>query len=182
MARTCVFCSSSTVSRATHGLARELGRAIAEDGDELVYGGTATGLMVEVADGARGAGGRVVGVVPSTIAALGSVDRRCDELVEVETLGERKVEMMRGSHRVVALVGGIGTLDEVLEALTFRQLGLLAPDVDVVLLDPEGFWDPLLAQLDAMRAAGTLRPGAGRLRVARTVGDVIDPSPAARRQ
>lgn len=173
MARTCVFCSSSSLAAPLHALARRLGEAVARSGDELVYGGTTTGLMLEVADGARQAGGRVIGVVPARIAALGSVDRRCDELIEVETMGERKVEMMRDVHRFVVLAGGLGTLDELLEVLTFRQLGLLEPDVDVVLLDHDDFWQPLLTQIDTMRAAGTVRADTPAPRIARTVEEAL---------
>ena len=174
MPRTCVFCSSSTLSTGLHTLARELGRGIAEVGDDLVYGGTLTGLMGEVAAGARAGGGRVVGVVPATLAALGSVDRHCDELVEVVSLGERKEVMMRGAHRVVVLPGGIGTLDEVLEVLTHRQLGELDGAVDVVLLDPAGFWDPLRTMLARMVEHGTARATAVRVRTAATVAEALD--------
>lgn len=132
------------------GLARELGRALGTAGDELVYGGTVTGLMGEVADGAREAGGRVVGVVPAAIAALGSLDEGLDELVEVDTLGERKVAMLAGTERVVVLAGGLGTLDELLEVLTMRQLGLLPADLDVVVLDTSRHWAPLRDQLDLL--------------------------------
>lgn len=174
MARTCVFCSSSTLSTGLHALARDLGRGIAEGGDELVYGGTMTGLMGEVATGARVAGGRVVGVVPATIAALGSVDRHCDEVVEVATLGERKTVMIADAARVVVLPGGIGTLDELLSVLTHRQLGEVSGDVEVVLLDPGGFWEPLHAMFARMLDHGTVRPTAIRLRTARSVEQALD--------
>lgn len=180
MGRTCVFCSSSPIDDHLHSLARELGAAIVRGGDELVYGGTTTGLMGEVAAGARGAGGRVIGVVPATIAALGSVDDRCDELVEVETMGERKEAMMRASHRFVVLPGGIGTLDELLEVMTYRQLGLIDSHVDIVLLDPDGHWDALVAQLDSLVAAGTARSTSVRVRHATTVADALaGPGPGA---
>jgi uncharacterized protein (TIGR00730 family) len=171
--RTCVFCASSTVADQHHQLARELGAAVAAAGDELVYGGTTTGLMGDVAAGARAAGGRVVGVVPSSMAQLWSVDGHLDELVEVPDLGSRKAEMVRDAHRVVVLPGGLGTLDELLEVLTFRQLGLVARDLDVVLLDPDGFWDPFLAQLDVMLEAGTVRAPNIRLRTARTAAEAL---------
>ena len=145
-------------------LARELGRGLAAAGDEVVYGGTMTGLMGEVAAGARDAGGRVVGVVPHTIAALGSVDEHLDELVEVESLGQRKVAMLDGTDRVVALAGGLGTLDELLEVLTMRQLGLLDSDLDVVVLDPTGHWKHLRRQFDLLVDRGAARRTAVRVR------------------
>lgn len=172
MPRTCVFCSSSTVATAWHTLARELGAAIARSGDDLVYGGTTTGLMGEVASGARQAGGSVVGVLPADMRELWSVDERC-ELVLVGSLGERKQAMVRDAHRVVVLPGGLGTLDELLEVLTFRQLGLVDSEVDVVLLDPDGFWQPLLDQFAAMLAAGTVRGTTARVRIATTVAEAV---------
>lgn len=145
-------------------LGRELGGALGEAGDELVYGGTMTGLMAAVAAGAREAGGRVVGVVPHAIAALGSVDAEVDELIEVETLGERKVAMLAGTARVVVLAGGLGTLDELLEVLTMRQLGLLPADLDVVVLDPTGHWQPLREQFTVLVEREAARSTAVRVR------------------
>lgn len=153
-------------------LARALGRALGAAGDEVVYGGTMTGLMAEVAAGAREAGGRVVGVVPHAIAALGSVDADADELVEVETLGERKVAMTAGVGRIVVLAGGLGTLDELLEVLTMRQLGLLPADLDVVVLDPTGHWTHLRAQLGLLVERGAARASSVRVRWVDDVADV----------
>lgn len=162
--RTCVFCGSSEMTGELRTLARALGRALGGAGDELVYGGTTTGLMAEVAAGAREAGGRVVGVVPHVIASLGSVDADADELVEVATLGERKVAMTAGAGRVVVLAGGLGTLDELLEVLTMRQLGLLPADLDVVVLDPTGHWDHLRAQLRLLVERGAAQASSVRVR------------------
>lgn len=180
MRRTCVFCASSPMTRELRRLAHELGRALADAGDELVYGGTTTGLMGAVAAGAREGGGRVIGVVPRTLAALGSVDRRLDELVEVDTLGQRKVAMLDGAQRVVVLAGGLGTLDELLEVLTMRQLGMLAGGLDLVVLDPTGHWDDLRRQLDVLVERGAARPASVGIRweadVARVVRrDATDP-------
>lgn len=173
MGRTVVFCASSPLTSDLRRLAHTLGRGLAEAGDDLVYGGTITGLMGEVAAGAREAGGRVVGVVPHTIAALGSVDRRADELVEVATLGDRKVRMVEGATRVVTLAGGLGTLDELLEVLTMRQLGLLPGELDVVVLDPTGHWDLFRRQLDLLVEQGAARPTAVRVRWVTDVAGVL---------
>ncbi len=173
MGRTCVFCASSSLTSELRDLARDLGRALAEAGDEVVYGGTMTGLMGEVAIGARAGGGRVIGVVPAAIAALGSVDDHLDELVEVTTLGERKVAMLDGVDRVVALAGGLGTLDELLEVLTMRQLGLLPDDLDVVVLDPTGHWVHLRQQLDVLVQREAARPTAVRVRWEGDVAGVL---------
>lgn len=169
--RTCVFCGSAPMTAELRSVARGLGEALGAAGDEVVYGGTMTGLMAEVADGARAASGRVVGVVPHAIAALAAVDEDVDELVEVDTLGERKVAMTAGAGRVVVLAGGLGTLDELLEVLTMRQLGLLPGDLDVVVLDPTGHWDHLRAQFDLLVERGAARAASVRVR---WVGDVTD--------
>lgn len=173
MVRTCVFCGSSPLTGQLRQLAHQLGRGLAQSGDEVVYGGTMTGLMAEVATGARGAGGRVVGVVPHSIATLGSVDEDLDELVEVDTLGQRKVAMLEGTGRVVTLAGGLGTLDELLEVLTMRQLGLLASDLDVVVLDPTGHWEHLRRQFDVLVERGAARPTSVRVRWETDVAGVL---------
>lgn len=173
MGRTCVFCASSPLDERTRSVARALGRAIAEAGDELVYGGTATGVMAEVAAGARTAGGRVIGVVPAVLRDHPAVDHEADELVEVAGLGERKEVMVAGVDRVVALAGGLGTLDELLEVLTMRQLGLLPADLDVVVLDPTGHFAPLREQLDLLVARGATRPDAIRVRWETDVAAVV---------
>lgn len=164
MVRTCVFCGSSPMTGELRRLAGQLGRGLAAAGHPVVYGGTMTGLMGELAAGAREEGGHVVGVVPHTIAALGSVDQDLDELVEVETLGQRKVAMLEGVGRVVALAGGLGTLDELLEVLTMRQLGVLDGELDVVVLDPTDHWEHLRRQFDLLVERGAASPAAVRVR------------------
>jgi uncharacterized protein (TIGR00730 family) len=171
--RTCVFCASSELPAPLHALARSLGAAIAATGDDLVYGGTTTGLMGAVSGGARDAGGRVVGYVPQTMVASWLVDDTLDQLVVVATMGERKDQMLAGTHRVVVLPGGLGTLDELFEVMTYRQLGYVPAEVDIVLLDPDDLYAPLLAQLDALIALGTVQPVSAALRVARTVTEAL---------
>lgn len=154
-------------------LAHGLGRALGEAGDEVVYGGTTTGLMGELAAGAREGGGRVIGVLPHPIAELGAVDQRLDELVQVETLGERKVRMLEDTDRVVAMAGGLGTLDELLEVLTMRQLGLLDSRLDVVVLDPTDHWAHLRQQFDVLVEREAARATAVRVRWERDVAGVL---------
>lgn len=173
MGRTVVFCASSTLAPDLHRLARELGAGIAATGDDVVYGGTTTGLMGEVAGGARAAGGRVVGYVPEAFAGSWHVDDELDELVVVPTMGARKEGMLAGSHRVVVLAGGLGTLDELLEAMTLRQLGLVPDDLEIVLLDPDELYAPLLAQFAALVELGAVTSRAARIRVARTVDGAL---------
>ena len=156
----CVFCGSSAPADPRYlDAARALGSLVARKGIVLVYGGGRRGLMGELADAALGAGGRVIGVIPT-----GLFDREVNhtgltELHEVGSMHERKQLMYEKSDAFVALPGGLGTLDELAEIATWSQLGLHSKPV--VLLDVDGFWDPLLAQLDLMARTGLLTP-AGR--------------------
>lgn len=153
----CVFCGSSSGSDERFAeAARELGAAVAERGLDLVYGGGQVGLMGEVADAALGAGGRVVGVIPSGLFSREVAHPGLTELHEVASMHERKALMYDRSDAFIALPGGFGTLDELCEVLTWTQLGLHAKPS--VLLDVDGFWDPFVALLDGMTVAGLLKP------------------------
>ena len=128
---------------------------MARRGIVLVYGGGRRGLMGELADAALGEGGRVIGVIPT-----GLFDREVNhtgltELHEVGSMHERKQLMYEKSDAFVALPGGLGTLEELAEIATWSQLGLHSKPV--VLLDVDGFWDPLATQLDRMTGAGFVR-------------------------
>src|SRR5262245_58774079 len=141
--RVCVYCASS---RQTDGVFREaaarLGRTLAREGTTIVCGGGAVGLMGALADGALAAGGRVIGVLPRFMADLEWGHRGLTELVLVEDMHNRKRRMIEGADAVVALPGGSGTLEELLEAVTWKRLGLyLRP---IVLVNVRGFFDPLL--------------------------------------
>jgi uncharacterized protein (TIGR00730 family) len=152
----CVFCGSSLPSDSRYALlARELGSLVASRGIGLVYGGGRVGLMGEVADAALAGGGRVVGVIPTGLFSVEIAHTELTELREVATMHERKQLMYDLSDCFVALPGGLGTLDELAEVSTWAQLGLHAKPV--VLLDVDGFWDPLCAQLDRMVSVGLLR-------------------------
>ena len=145
----CVFCASSDAVAEEHrALARELGGAIAERGWNLMYGGGNIGLMGEVARAVLAGGGHVTGVIPHLLAdrevALHDVSR----LVHTDTMRERKALMDEGSDAFVVLPGGIGTLEEVVEILTLKQLGY--HDRPVVMLDTTGYWDPLVTMLARM--------------------------------
>jgi uncharacterized protein (TIGR00730 family) len=122
----------------------------------LVYGGGRTGLMGELADAALGAGGRVIGVIPTGLFDREIAHTELTELHEVGTMHERKQLMYDLADGFVAMPGGLGTLEELAEVTTWSQLGLHAKPV--VLLDVQGFWDPLVAQLDRMVAVGLLKP------------------------
>jgi len=143
----CVFSGSSPGARQSYTeTATALGRAVAARGLRLVYGGASVGLMGAVADAALAAGGEVVGVIPQHL-----VDREVahDGLTELRVTGsmhERKALMADLADGFVALPGGLGTLEELAEILTWSQLGLQSKPCG--LLDVEGFFDPLLAFLD----------------------------------
>ena len=140
----CVYCSSSTaVDRAHVAVARELGAALAARGDVLVWGGATVGLMGEVARAARAGGGRTIGVIPDSLRAVEIADQAADELVVTDDMLTRKAELARRADAFVALPGGFGTLEELLEQLTNRLLGF--HDKPVVLVDVDRFWQPLLA-------------------------------------
>lgn len=169
----CVFCgSATTVVPAYLALAREVGTALASAGHVVVSGGGKVGMMGAVTAGAREAGGRTVGVIPRVLSDAEIADVDSDELVVTTDLSERKNTMVARSDAFLALPGGIGTLDELFEVWTSGYLNLHAKPV--VLLSPGGFYDHLLAHLDAMVAADFLTPGSrALLRVAATVPDAL---------
>jgi uncharacterized protein (TIGR00730 family) len=153
----CVFCGSSLPADGSFGAAaRELGALLAGRGIDLVYGGGRVGLMGEVADAALGAGGRVIGVIPTGLFSIEVAHDRLTELHEVASMHERKQLMYDLADGFIALPGGLGTLEELAEVTTWSQLGLHAKPV--VLLDVDGFWDHLVAQLDTMVRVGLLKP------------------------
>ncbi len=153
----CVFCGSSTPPDPRYReAAAALGTLVASRGLDLVYGGGSVGLMGQVADAALAAGGRVLGVIPAGLFGREVGHTGLTELHQVGTMHERKQLMYDLSDGFVALPGGLGTLEELAEVTTWSQLGLHAKPV--VLLDVDGFWDPLTAQLDRMVAVGLLKP------------------------
>ncbi|GIH15400.1 LOG family protein [Rugosimonospora africana] len=154
------------------------GGHLAKAGVEVVYGGGRVGLMGVLADATLAAGGTVIGVIPQSLVDAEVAHTGLTELIVVETMHERKATMARLGDAFVALPGGTGTLDELFEAWTWQQLGL--HDKPVALLNPAGFWDPLLAALEHMRAAGFVRPAA-RLPVAGDADEflrLVWPTPA----
>lgn len=145
----CVFCSASeSVSDTERAAAAALGRDLAARGWRLVYGGGNVGLMGEVARAALGAGGYVLGVIPHRLAVREIALEEVTELIKTDTMRERKAHMDAQSDAFLVLTGGIGTLEELIEILTLKQLGY--HDRPIVLLDPEDYWGPLLAQLERM--------------------------------
>jgi uncharacterized protein (TIGR00730 family) len=153
----CVFCGSSAPADPRYrDAARALGALLARRGVDLVYGGGSVGLMGELADAALGHGGRVTGVIPAGLFAREVGHTGLTELHEVASMHERKQLMYDLSDAFIALPGGLGTLEELAEVATWSQLGLHSKPV--VLLDVDGFWEPLVSQLDRMAGAGLLKP------------------------
>ena len=170
-----VFCGASLPhSEQITEAARQLGRAIARGGHTLLYGGSNLGLMGATSGAALQEGGRVVGVIPTFFSDDIIHSQPVSELVRVRTLAERKEYLIAHSDAFVALPGGIGTLDEVLEVMVANQLGLVrdrsganqSQGKPMILLNLDGYYNPFLAQLDAMRAEGLLRSAAGLMAAA----------------
>ncbi|HUO18967.1 MAG TPA: TIGR00730 family Rossman fold protein [Steroidobacteraceae bacterium] len=143
----CVYCASSRSSHPDYrAAAHRLGKVLAGAGIGIVYGGGAAGSMGALADGALEGGGRVVGILPRFMADLEWGHRGLTELELVEDLRVRKHLMLTRSDAAIALPGGSGTLEELLEAITLKRLGLyLNP---IVLVNTRGFFAPLLALLE----------------------------------
>jgi uncharacterized protein (TIGR00730 family) len=164
--RIAVFLGSSPGTEAHRDCATALAEGLAARGIGIVYGGARVGLMGLLADTALAAGGEVVGVIPRDLFAREVPHRGITRLVEVDSMHERKARMAELADAFVALPGGVGTLEELFEVFTWRLLGL--HDKPVALLDPDGFFDPLVDQLDRIVAQGYLsadkRAALGRVR------------------
>ena len=169
----CVFAASAETVAAHHRvLARDLGRAVAQAGWGLVYGGGRAGLMGEVATAALDAGGHVTGIIPRSMNSREHAYDDVSELVLVDTLAERKIEMDRRSHAFAVLPGGIGTLDEVTDVLATRHLGHHARPL--VMVDPDAFGQPLVDLLHHMVDAAVMPAGSLDVLVhARSVADAV---------
>lgn len=153
----CIYCGSNTGNKPAYAeRAMALGDRIAKEGLTLVYGGGNVGLMGVVADAVLAAGGEVVGVIPQRLVDWEVAHRGVTRLEVVGSMHERKARMFDLSDAFVALPGGFGTLDEMFEMLTWRQLGL--GDKPCAFLDVDGFFDPLLAMMDRMVAEKFVHP------------------------
>ena len=157
MQRICVYCGSNFGSDPAFRTAAEtVGRTCAQRGLGIVYGGGSVGLMGTVADAALAAGGEVIGVIPRKLIELEKEHRGLTELIEVETMHERKKIMMDRADGFIALPGGFGTMEELFEVAAWLQLGYHRKPVGV--LNVGGYFDPLLTLLDTMEHGGLLKP------------------------
>src|SRR6185436_13668300 len=169
----CVYCASSDrLDPKYYAAAAELGREMVLRGWGLVYGGGKTGTMGAVARAVKQSGGRVVGVIPEFMKARELAYAEADELVTVITMRERKLLMETRADAFVALPGGWGTLEEILEILTLRQLDVVKKPC--VFLNQDGFYDPLLQLFDRMLGEKFFKPSNMDLfRMAGVVSDVF---------
>ncbi|GAC1455975.1 MAG: TIGR00730 family Rossman fold protein [Vulcanimicrobiaceae bacterium] len=156
MIRICVFCGSNDGDRPAYRTeAIAVTRALVARGIGIVYGGGRVGLMGTVADAALEAGGQVIGIIPEMLAAREVAHRGLHELHVVGSMHERKAMIAALSDGFLTLPGGFGTLEEIFEVVTWRQLGY--HDKPSGLLNTEGYYDPLLAFCDAAVARGFVK-------------------------
>lgn len=183
MRRLCVFCgSSSGTDPAILEATDQLGDAMVERGIDLVYGGGSVGLMGRLADRVLASGGEVTGVIPKGLFGKEVGHTGLTEMIEVDSMHQRKQLMYDLSDGFLALPGGLGTLEELAEIATWAQLGLHGKPIAV--LDVDGFWSPLIEWLDTAVAAGLLRnENRAIIRRAASVDELFDvltsPAPAA---
>ena len=178
----CVYCGSGAGNNPRFGeAAAALGRILAEQGIGLVYGGGGDGLMGRVARATLEAGGYVTGIIPSFLVRKEHALTAAQEMLVVEDMHERKRAMFDRADAFVALPGGIGTLEELVEQMTWAQLERHAKPI--LIADVNGFWRPLLALFAHMNGEGFIRRGFElRYLVAEKIEDVVPMLRAAERQ
>ncbi len=153
----CVYCgSSNAVAPKFLEAAFALGQIIGQAGIRLVYGGGQIGLMGRVADGAIAGGGAVTGIIPNHLHRREVAHSDVTDLIVVDSMHERKARMAELSDAFAVLPGGYGTVDEMFEIVTWRQLGL--HDKPIVLVDLDGYWQALERMVDQFAAEGFISP------------------------
>jgi uncharacterized protein (TIGR00730 family) len=171
--RLCVYCGSSPgIDASYRAAATRLGALLAQSGVELIYGGGRVGLMGVLADAALGAGGRVTGIIPRHLHDREVAHPGVSDMVVVGSMHERKQRMFELADAFAVLPGGLGTLDETIEILTWRQLGL--HDKPLIIADIAAYWAPLLGLIEHAIAHGfTGAPMRDFYRVVARVEDVL---------
>lgn len=169
----CVYCGSSGNVRESHRIAaQELGTNLAKSGIRLIFGGGRIGLMGIVADAVLDAGGTVTGVIPKFLQAREVGHTGCTELVVTENMHDRKFQMAALADAIVVLPGGLGTLDEAFEILTWKQIGL--HDKPVIFADIDSFWSPLVVLIENQIAENYVREEHRSLfSVAESIADIF---------
>jgi len=174
MKRLAVYCGSATPEDPRYlELAREVGAGLATRGIGVVYGGGRLGLMGAVANGAADAGGEVIGVIPEALVNSEVANHKCDELITVSGMHERKQRFTDLSDGFVTIPGGVGTMDELWEAMSWAQLGYHSDPVG--LLNAFGFYDDLIRFNAKMAEVGFVRPAHQNILIhAETLDDLLD--------
>lgn len=174
MKHLCVYCGSNTGSKPIYlEQAIALGTRLAKDGIGLVYGGGNIGLMGAVADAMMQAGGEVIGVIPEQLVQMEVAHNGVSRLEVVGSMHERKKRMFDLADGFVALPGGFGTLEEIIEMLTWRQLGI--GDKPCAFLDVDGYWSPIAQMMDRMVADRFLHPDQRHdLWIGNDIGEMLD--------
>ncbi len=170
----CVYCGSSPgTDPAFVDTARGFGKILAESGVRLVYGGASIGLMGALASSVIDHGGAVTGVIPEFLTAAERPRRLAQELIVTPDMHERKRTMFERADAFVALPGGLGTLEELVEQLTWAQLG--RHKKPILIANINGFWDPLVGLIAHMRGLGLVPPAARgvNLLVAERVEEIL---------
>lgn len=170
----CVYCASSTkIDNAYFNAAQELGTLLAKNNIRLVNGAGSLGLMRTISDATLSAGGEVVGVIPRFMVEQGWHHNGLSQLIEVDSMHQRKLTMASMSDAVIAMPGGVGTLEELLEIITWKQLGLyLNP---IVILNINGYYNLLLEMFEKAITENFMRRQHGRIwMVANTPQEAID--------
>jgi uncharacterized protein (TIGR00730 family) len=169
----CVYCGSGPGSNpAFVAAARAFGRILAENGIRLVYGGGSVGLMGELAKSVIDHGGAVTGIIPEFLTVREFMFQRAQEMIVTRDMHERKRLMFEHADAFVALPGGIGTLEELVEQMTWAQLG--RHKKPILIVNIERFWDPLCVLLDHMKQSAFIREGLTiNLLVANRVEDIL---------
>jgi uncharacterized protein (TIGR00730 family) len=169
----CVFCGSSArVADVYKTAARDLGTIMGQNAIRLIYGGGHVGLMGIVADATMAAGGQVTGIIPDFLEKIEVGHHHISELIVTDSMHDRKAGMYTRADAFVTLPGGLGSLDETFEVLTWTQLGL--SNKPVILVDVDGYWQPFLALVDHVISAGFARPeNRDMIHVVKQVSDVL---------
>ena len=171
--RVCVYCGSKTGKNGAFTTqARELGHALAENNIGLVYGGGSVGLMNEIANAVLSRGGQVHGVIPEHLYEMEVAHEQLTALHITDTMHERKAMMAELSDAFIALPGGFGTFEELMEAITWLQLGI--HDKRVILHNIDGYYDKLISFIDNAVSNGFITSdNRDRLKIANTVDDCV---------
>jgi uncharacterized protein (TIGR00730 family) len=170
----CVYCgSSANVDEDFKTLAHDMGKILAENNIRLVYGGGKAGLMGIIADSVMIHGGEVIGIIPSHISDREIQHKSLTELHVVDSMHVRKQMMVDYSDAFLVLPGGVGTLDETCEIITWRQLGI--HDKPIVIADIKGYWTPFIKMIDHIIGEGFMRPeDRGTFQVIEKLDDILE--------